>query len=244
MNRIPSSSDRRQGAFTLMEILVVVAIIIVLAAIGVPAYMMVRQNSYKSVAINKLQQLGAAFVRFSNEQNGALPLEDASGKDDWAPAQDPKNDRVWYNALPKLAGVRNVKDYASEPEAFYRNDNLLYLPGAKYPPVDKAIAQPIFALAMNSRLQRRETAEPAPAIGKAGSAPGEYPEARANGGFSRVWYQRREESGRGPTGVQRKSQGQRRALSWRVTTIPASSVSWTGTSTPSVGRTSLIIPAT
>lgn len=149
----PTTANRR-GAFTLMEILVVIAIVIILAAIGLPVYSTIQKNANKAAAINKLRQLGAALGKFAGEHDGALPAENAPGKDSWNAAADPANANVWYNALPRAAGVQGVGDYARNPASFYQKDNLLFLRGAKYS--ESRLVEPQFAIAINSRLQRRD----------------------------------------------------------------------------------------
>lgn len=153
----------RSRGFTLMEVLVIVAITMVLVGIGVPVFQTMRQNSHRTTALNQIRQIGALFVNFAAEHDGRLPDEDAPGKDDWANAAKPENANVWYNALPRIAGGRGVADYANAPETFYRKDNLLYLPGAEYPEMGKALAEPVFAFAMNSRIQRKRSSDPAAA---------------------------------------------------------------------------------
>jgi prepilin-type N-terminal cleavage/methylation domain-containing protein len=164
---IPLARTRsRVAGFTLMEILVVVAIILVLAAIAFPVFTTVQQRSHKGVALNVMRQLAAASAAYTAQNNGELPREDAKGTDDWKAAADPENDKAWYNALLKLTGVRTVGDYAIAPREYYSKENLLYLPGAIYPEGDKKLVMPLFAVAINTKLQRKdpETGKKSPAM--------------------------------------------------------------------------------
>ena len=147
--------NRRRG-FTLVEVLVVVAIIAVLAAIAIPVSMSFKKRAYRHQAIAKLRSLGTAFVSYTSDNNGMLPWEDAPGPDDWQAATDPVNAQVWYNALPDLMGSKPLSALVSNPAQFYSDDYPLYLPGAPYPRSDKKLGKPKFAIAMNSRLQRKD----------------------------------------------------------------------------------------
>ena len=78
---------RRLGAFTLVELLVVIAIIAVLAAIAIPALggMAEKGNSVKCV--NNLRQIGGAIGTYAAENNGFLPSSagyDYTNRGDWA----------------------------------------------------------------------------------------------------------------------------------------------------------------
>jgi len=76
LNRIPSSCSRRRtsrGAFTLIEILVVVAIIAVLIAIIIPALGAARKFAKKSATLAGLNSLQTALSAYANDFQGAYP---------------------------------------------------------------------------------------------------------------------------------------------------------------------------
>src|SRR5882757_6303117 len=79
--------------FTLMEILVVIAIITVLAAIAFPIIGHVRSNSYRVEASNRMKALAAAVLKYSEGNDGALPAEDAPGKDGWDSGAKPEAEK-------------------------------------------------------------------------------------------------------------------------------------------------------
>ncbi len=149
----PLRPSARRG-FTLMEMLVAIGIAVVLAALVIPGYSMFVTKGHQAVALTNLRSLATAFGQFTSENAGRLPLEDAPGSDSWSAAANATNDKVWYNALPRLLGQKGVGDYAASPRQFYTKANVLYLPGARYP-ADRKLAEPLFAFAMNSRLQRK-----------------------------------------------------------------------------------------
>jgi prepilin-type processing-associated H-X9-DG protein len=138
-----------------MEILVVIAIILVLAAIALPVMNAIRTKANKQVAMANMSSLGTALAAYCNSNDGTLPNEDGKGVDTWQVAADPETAKAWYNALPKLAGHKSVGEFATTPRDFYSKENLLWLPGATYPKDGKELAQPLFAIAMNTKLQRK-----------------------------------------------------------------------------------------
>ena len=143
-------------AFTLMELLVVIAIILVLAAIAFPVYGTVQRRANKAVAMNNMKQLAAANATYTTQNDGQFPAEDAVGIDTWGAAANPESGKTWYNALPVILGHKSVAQYATKPDAFYSKENILFLPGATYPPANKRLAMPLFAIEINTKLQRKE----------------------------------------------------------------------------------------
>jgi prepilin-type processing-associated H-X9-DG protein len=138
-----------------MEVLVAVAIVLVLGALIFSTVRALKQRAHKQVAAEKMKKLGGALTNYLNQNNGVFPIEDADGQDTWANAAKPEAKDVWYNALPRLIGGKGVGDYAASPSSFYKDDNILYLPGADYPEKRKTV-KPEFAIALNSKLQHND----------------------------------------------------------------------------------------
>ena len=65
---------KRKLGFTLVEIMIVVAIIGLLAAIAVPSFMKARDNARKSACINNLRQIQSAKDQYATEYGGAGTL--------------------------------------------------------------------------------------------------------------------------------------------------------------------------
>jgi prepilin-type N-terminal cleavage/methylation domain-containing protein len=72
---IKSTEAIREAGFTLLEIMVVISIISLLAAIAIPSFMKARANSQANSCINNLRQLDSAANQF------ALELHKRSGQD-------------------------------------------------------------------------------------------------------------------------------------------------------------------
>ena len=64
---------RRRGAFTLVELLVVIGIIAVLLALLLPALNRAREHAKSVQCLSNMRQLGLAVTMFANEHKGYLP---------------------------------------------------------------------------------------------------------------------------------------------------------------------------
>ncbi len=73
-----SRAPRYRSAFTLVEIMVVVVLIGLLAAIAIPAFIRSKEHSVASRMINDLRQIEASFQRYALE-NGSWPPPGAPG---------------------------------------------------------------------------------------------------------------------------------------------------------------------
>jgi prepilin-type N-terminal cleavage/methylation domain-containing protein len=60
---------KRRGGFTLVEIMIVVAIIALLAAIAIPAWLRARKRSQASRVLNDLRMIDAAVDQYAIENN-------------------------------------------------------------------------------------------------------------------------------------------------------------------------------
>lgn len=153
---LSSHPCRTRSGFTVVEVMVTVVVILALTAVGFSLSNSIHQKAQLAKTAERLRGLGEALVTYTEDSNGKLPYEDSAGPDDWSTAASPENKDVWYNALPKIMGQPAVGELGSTPEAFYQEEYPLFIPGAPYPPEELKIATPHFAIAMNSRLQRKD----------------------------------------------------------------------------------------
>jgi len=74
------TKNPRKAAFTLLEIMIVVAIIGLLAAIGIPNFLRARATSQANVCINNLRQVEAAVNQWAMEtgQTSGTPIPNVS----------------------------------------------------------------------------------------------------------------------------------------------------------------------
>jgi prepilin-type N-terminal cleavage/methylation domain-containing protein len=64
---------RPQAAFTLIELLVVISIIAVLASMLLPAISMTKAAAQRTSCLNRLRQVGMAFMAYGNDFDGIIP---------------------------------------------------------------------------------------------------------------------------------------------------------------------------
>lgn len=155
----PKTRANPSAGFTMLELLIAMAVVMVLAGITLQVMNSVRQKAYLARATQKIKDLGQAFVTYTSDNGGLLPRENYSGSGDtWDAASDEEAREVWYNALPTQMGFQSVGEIGEDgkPHIFYEESYPLFVPGAPYPKSDKKLEEPMYAIGMNSRLQRRE----------------------------------------------------------------------------------------
>jgi len=147
------------AAFTLIEMLVVIAVIAILAALLLPAMARAKEKARSVDCLNNLKQWVLAFsiygednefiAREGSRRDGTVRL------DNWANVSDPANKDVWYNALPPYLSERPATKYASaltgQRPKFYEN-RIFHCPTAKFPSGAGKDNDAFFSLAMNSKL--------------------------------------------------------------------------------------------
>ena len=92
--------NKRRGGFTLVEIMIVVAIIALLAAIAVPGFLRARKRSQASRVLNDLRLIDAAVDQYAIETNRSTGS--AVGIKDWTSYL--KSGTVLYNTGNDLFG--------------------------------------------------------------------------------------------------------------------------------------------
>ena len=129
-----TSFSHRQvrAAFTLLELLVVITIIGILAAISLPLFARIMIQGRETKTMSNLRQIGAAALLYANENNQQLPDRVADGSsgpssgNKWPTVLKPylQDTRIYGSPIPDLNGVAyrvtdptlyfdNTKNYTS-----------------------------------------------------------------------------------------------------------------------------------
>src|SRR6266404_2215920 len=91
----------KRGGFTLVEIMIVVAIIALLAAIAVPGFLRARKRSQASKILNDLRMIDSAVDQYAIETN--RKTNDVVGIADWTTYL--KKNALLYNTGASLLGT-------------------------------------------------------------------------------------------------------------------------------------------
>lgn len=134
------------NAFTLIELMVVVAITAVLVALAVPAVKGAMTSSLKASSLNNIRQIGALAVTYAADNDGMLPDEGGEGLQSLNKIKLATN--AWYNVLPALGGLKPAKDHTRD--TFHTPHSVFFVKGAKYPKSTGSSAY--FAYGINSQL--------------------------------------------------------------------------------------------
>ncbi len=95
MNHLRSKLPRPNSAFTLIELLTVIAIIGILAAIIIPTVGKVRQSAKSTQCLSNLRQIGMAFNLYPSDNKGRFPRTGLNPR----PTDPSRKDALWYSAI-------------------------------------------------------------------------------------------------------------------------------------------------
>lgn len=96
------SSCHSRAGLTLIEILIVVGILVLLAALLVPTIGWLRSKAKQTACSSNLAQLGAATLIYAELEGGRLPASQ-----NWK-ATKPERSSSWFNQLPRLINERKI----------------------------------------------------------------------------------------------------------------------------------------
>lgn len=114
----------RRRAFTLVELLVVVAVIAVLIAILLPALRRARETAYRVSCASNMRQLALAFLLYANDHRGFLPApgwwKQVRDEDwiHWQTDRDLRQSRILKYLGSNLAVLRCPAGVLQPPESY------------------------------------------------------------------------------------------------------------------------------
>src|SRR5262245_42276348 len=92
-------SRRARGAFTLVELLVVIAIIAILIAILLPSLRKARQAAVSTSCQSNLRQMGMLLQMYTNDNKGYMPHPGWGGWFPLNPPPAPQRNMSWAERL-------------------------------------------------------------------------------------------------------------------------------------------------
>ena len=146
------------AAFTLLELLIVVAIIGVLCALIVPAVIKGREKARDIQCKSSLGQWAFAVIDYADAHEDRIPREsyhlNGVVLNSWADVRHPSSFDVWYNSLPVQMGSAPASEYAypSIRGTFYTRGIQLQCPSAKFAATSATDEAAYFSFAMSSKL--------------------------------------------------------------------------------------------
>jgi prepilin-type N-terminal cleavage/methylation domain-containing protein len=120
----PMVRIRTRGAFTLVELLVVIGIIAVLLSILLPVVNRARRSALEVMCMSNLRQFGVGLQSYANRNDGELPQEGAAGGPNLIDGFEPVNGvggvddgSIWFNALPPLVNNKSYYEMLLDDQA-------------------------------------------------------------------------------------------------------------------------------
>ena len=109
LSTVQNRTARRRGAFTLVEMLVVVSIIVLLVGILTPSFGLIRERMKRFVCASNMRQLGIAWKAYAVANSGNLVGSNTYRDFDWVhPSGDMKTGALYpHSGRPELYKCTN-----------------------------------------------------------------------------------------------------------------------------------------
>jgi prepilin-type N-terminal cleavage/methylation domain-containing protein len=111
-------STHRQNGFTLMELLVVIAVMAILAAILFPVIAHAREKARQSACLSNLKQIGLAILMYADDYDGRHPA--GSNPSLWVPGPEGSWKRMptWQGDVSRQIMTPLLLPYVNNPQVF------------------------------------------------------------------------------------------------------------------------------
>ena len=147
-----SAPIRRRRAFTLIELLTVIAILGLLAAILIPTVGSVRTRADRTASASNLRQWASALLLYAGENRQRIPYEGDEDQPSWSQTKGSQEENSWFNALPPYVGELPLREVQrSDYGVMLRKSSIHYSPGAE-PNERENRRKPQFSYMMNSQI--------------------------------------------------------------------------------------------
>jgi prepilin-type N-terminal cleavage/methylation domain-containing protein/prepilin-type processing-associated H-X9-DG protein len=166
---------QRVGAFTLVELLVVIAVIAILAGLLLPALSRGKESAMSVKCLTHLRQWGVAQQVYAAENGDAIPRDGTDNSGQYAVETgnlegpgSPRDPAAWFNVLPPYMATKSLEgawDATTQDPSMElregmpfpgRNAGVWHCPAAKSVPKDTFMREGVFGFfsyVMNSDLK-------------------------------------------------------------------------------------------